>query len=148
MLLKALRRHPEAKFSFPNDQMIAELKSILLEKHDVLEGVHCFMDGLKLMLEQAADDDIQAVQLNDWTKDHYIINLFVFGVCGRIIACILIAPGCLHDYALATWGGVCQALQDVHGRIRVKCCVNSAFSAKNSNYMTQSAQDPQKQRML
>ena len=64
MLLKALKQHPMAEVKMPSPQKIAQLKSICHAKHDHLPHVYCFADGLKLMLEQAGEDDIQGMYYN------------------------------------------------------------------------------------
>ena len=64
MLLKALKRHPEAVVKMPTDEQIEVMKGICSAKHDMLPNVYCFADGLKLMLEQAGEDDIQGMYYN------------------------------------------------------------------------------------
>ena len=144
MLLKALRRHPEAQIKIPDDEEIKEMKKICLQRHDALENVYCFADGLKLMLEQAGDDDIQGMYYNAWTHDHYVTNVFVFSICGRIIAGVVNAPGCLHDSTLADWGGVYELLHEVYIRTGGICCVDSAFQSEGCDYLIRSAQDTTK----
>ena len=73
MLLKALKRHPEAQVKIPGDEEIKEMKKICLQRHDALENVYCFADGLKLMLEQAGEDDIQGMYYNDFNQEVVII---------------------------------------------------------------------------
>ena len=82
MLLRTLRKNEDARVTFPEDGKIDTFKEICRRKHDMLEDVYCFADGLKLMLEAAGDDDIQGMYHNNWTCDHCVTNLFVFDVCG------------------------------------------------------------------
>ena len=141
MLLKCLRKHPDAKVSMPTIDEIRTLQMICLARHDALENVYCVADGLKLMLEAAPGDDIQGMYYNGWTHDHYVTNLFVFSICGRIIACVVNAPGSLHDSTLASWGGVYDKLEEVHRACGGICCVDSAFLANDVDYLLKSAQD-------
>lgn len=144
MLYRALRKHPEARVQFPSAAEIETLKEICSARHPVLEHVYCFADGLKLTLEAASGVNIQGMYYNGWTHDHYITNLFVFSICGRIIACVVNAPGSLHDSTLATWGGVYQKLHDAFDATGGMCCVDSAFQSSNNDYLIKSAQDTTK----
>ena len=141
ILLKSLRNHPDAKVSMPTTDEIRTLQGICMARHDALENVYSVADGLKLMLEAAPGDDVQGMYYNGWTHDHYVTNLFVFSVCGRIIACVVNAPGSLHDSTLASWGGVYEKLEQVYTECGGVCCVDSAFLANETAYLLKSAQD-------
>ena len=145
MLLRVLKQHKEAKVEFPTVEEIEQLKEMVKSRHDALDGVYCFADGLKLMLEAAPGINIQGKYYNGWTHDHYITNLFVFSASGRIIACVVNAPGSLHDSTLCSWGGVYAKLEAVHDSTGGICCVDSAFQATN-DYLLKSAQDTTKAR--
>ena len=144
MLLKALKKHPEAQVKPPSDEEVERLKEICVNRHSSLKNVYCFADGLKLMLEQAGEDDIQGMYYNSWTHDHYVTNVFCFSTDGRIICCVVDAPGCLHDSTLADWGGIYELLEEVHARAGGVCCVDSAFAADGADYLIKSAQDTTK----
>ena len=49
--------------------------------------------------------------------DHYITNLFVFSIDGRIISVVLNAPGSVHDSTLADWGNVYETLESVYNNL-------------------------------
>jgi DDE superfamily endonuclease len=70
-----------------------------------------------------------------------VTNLFVFGADGRIIACVLNAPGSIHDSTLAYWGGIYQKLDNCHRKTGGICCVDSAFASNPNPYLICSAQD-------
>ena len=141
ILLRSLRKHPEAKVTFPSNEEISTLKGICKARHPALENVYCFADGLKLTLEAAPGIDIQGMYYNGWTHDHYITNLFVYSLSGRIICCVVNAPGSLHDSTLATWGGVYEKLESAYNTSGGVCCVDSAFQAGNVDWLIKSAQD-------
>ena len=70
--------------------------------------------------------------------------MFVFSICGRIIAAVVNAPGCLHDSTLAEWGGIYETLQEAYNRTGGICCVDSAFQSGGCDYFIRSAQDTTK----
>jgi DDE superfamily endonuclease len=73
-----------------------------------------------------------------------VTNLFVFSADGCIIACVLNAPGSIHDSTLAYWGGVYKKLGQVYDRTKGVCCVDSAFASNPNPYLLRSAQDTAK----
>jgi len=78
---------------------------------------------------------------NGWLHCHCITNLFIFGPDGRIIACVLNAPGSIHDSALAEWGGIYQLLAENYASNHGKCIMDSAFAVRNHPGIIRSAQD-------
>lgn len=69
---------------------------------------------------------------NGWKMDHYLSNLFVFAPDGKIIFCLLNAPGSLHDSTLAECSNLYQLLNDVFVQTGGQCCMDSAFVSKNN----------------
>jgi DDE superfamily endonuclease len=76
---------------------------------------------------------------NGWHHCHYVTNVLVFSVDGRIIHGIMNAPGSLHDSTLAEWGGIYDALEEVYDRTGGVCCVDSAFASANAPYLIKSS---------
>jgi DDE superfamily endonuclease len=141
MLLKALWKEPIAKVTMPTDEKIAMLTSVTEAKHGYLKGVYCVADGLKLSFQSCDGLDEQSMYYNGWTHGHYITNLLVFSMDGRIINAVLNAPGSVHDSTLAEWGNVYETLESVYLRTGGRCCLDSAFAAKRADYLIKSAQN-------
>jgi DDE superfamily endonuclease len=80
----------------------------------MLDGVFCVGDGLKLPIQCPNDVLIQNRFYNGWAKGHYISNLLIFGIDGKIIHCVLNAPGSVHDSTLAEWGGFYESMQSIY----------------------------------
>jgi len=79
--------------------------------------------------------------LNGWLHCHCITNLFICGPDGRIIACVLNAPGSIHNSALAEWGGIYDLLDENFARNGGKCIMDSAFASGHHEGIIRSAQD-------
>jgi hypothetical protein len=143
MLLKALRTYPLAVPSWPDHDKVNALKDIVANRHPTLgnEGVFCVADGLKLNFESCKDMEEQGMYYNGWTHGHYITNLFVFGVDGRIIRCVINVPGSVHDSTLCEWGKVYDQMEEIYQSTGGKCCVDSAFASEGADYLIRSAQD-------
>ena len=140
-LLRCLQDDPDAAVKIPTDEVIVQLKAIVKQRHDLLEDVFAVCDGCKLYFESCANLDEQSMYYNGWKCSHFITNLFVFSVDGRCIISVTNAPGSVHDSTLAEWGGVYDALEDVYNRTGAKCCVDSAFTSSNNEYLIKSAQN-------
>ena len=140
-LLCCLQDDPDAAVKLPTDEVIVELKAIVKQRHDLLEDVFAVCDGCKLYFESCANLDEQSMYYTGWKCSHFITNLFVFSVDGRCIISVTNAPGSVHDSTLAEWGGVYDALEDVYNRTGAKCCVDSAFTSSNNEYLIKSAQN-------
>ena len=144
MLLKCLMKHPDARVKFPTDEEVTVLKGITEQRHYALDDVYCTADGLKLYFESCKEVEVQGMYFNGWQHDHFVSNLLVFSVCGRIISCVVNVPGSIHDSTMAIWGGVYDALYGVYQRTGGKCCVDSAFASNNNDYLIRSAEDTTK----
>jgi hypothetical protein len=141
MLLKALLKSDNARPAWPDATQIKELQAIIQQHHTSLRDVFCVMDGLKLQFEQCAGLEEQGMYYNGWTHGHYITNLLVFGIDGRIIKTVLNVPGSIHDSTLCHWGGVYKELSDIYDATGAKCCVDSAFKSNPNPYLIKSSQD-------
>ena len=141
MLLKAMLKCDEARPVWPDADQIERLKGIVKQHHTSLTDVFCVMDGLKLTFEQCHELEEQGMYYNGWTHGHYITNLLVFAVDGRIIKCVLNVPGSIHDSTLCNWGGVYDELADIYQATGGKCCVDSAFKSNPNPYLIKSSQD-------
>lgn len=140
MLFKALKDVELARPEWPDHPTINSLKAIVVAKYPALKDVYCVADGLKQAFEACADLDEQSMYYNGWTHGHYISSLFVFGLDGRIIKCVLNVPGSIHDSTMCEWGNVYGELNEIYKDTGGKCCVDSAFNATNAPYLLKSAQ--------
>jgi DDE superfamily endonuclease len=141
MIFKALKDHPDCVVKFPSDQEIKKLTRVVQRRHNALDNVYCVADGLKLHFQSCKDLTEQSMYYNGWQHGHYITNLFVFSVDGRIINCLTNVPGSVHDSTIAVWGGTYRKLREIHERTGGKCCVDSAFAAAEVPYLIRSGQD-------
>ena len=99
------------------------------------------MDGLKLALERAGGSNNQQNNFyNGWTHDHYVTNLFLFSLDGKIRSAYFNAPGVLHDSTMATWSATYDDIESVYNVTGGQVVVDSAFSAISSPAMISSYQ--------
>lgn len=82
---------------------------------------------MDLMLEQCGDVTIQSHYYNEWTYDHHATNGLVFAASGRVNACTLNSPGCLHDYTVTAVGNVYAEISTVYKTTGGRCIVDQAF---------------------
>ena len=141
MLFKTLYKNDLAKVHYPSDEKIKQLQQLINARHPALKNVYATADGLKLYFQATTDVEEQNKFYNGWQHKHYITNLFVFSADGRIIKCVLNAPGSLHDSTLAEWGNVYNTMEEVYTRTGGKVCVDSAFQAQDADYLILSAED-------
>jgi len=132
---------PRARVKMPSDAQIESYKQVVAAKYSALTDVYSFADGLKLAFENCDDLDEQSMFYNGWKSGHFITNLFVFSVDGRIINCVVNAPGSVHDSTLAEWGEVYEDLEDAYERTGGKCVVDSAFASNDNAFLLKSAQN-------
>ena len=127
VLVKVLHDDVEGQVVFPCDDEIAAFQAAISAKYPRLKDCWGAMDGLKLLLERCGDDIIQNNFYNGWTHDHYVSNLFLFSPNGKIRACYINAPGCLHDSTLANAGALYEKVDKLYERMGAKIVVDSAF---------------------
>jgi hypothetical protein len=109
-------------------------------KVKLLQGVWGAMDGLKIILESSGDAVKQNMYYNGWTHDTYVSNLFLFAPDGKIKACFINAPGCLHDSMLATWANLYTQLDELFDLYGGRIVVDSAFSRHKGRSLIKSYQ--------
>ncbi|KAG9404967.1 hypothetical protein AC1031_004065 [Aphanomyces cochlioides] len=107
----------------------------------MLDNVWAVADGLKLYLEQSGDAVIQNMFYNGWTHDHYVSNVFVFCPNGVIAACVLNAPGSMHDSLIAECGGLYLKIKKVYDEYNLRVVVDSAFCGSKFDFLIKSGQD-------
>ena len=65
-------------------------------------------------------------------------NVLVFAPNGKIIACALNAPGCIHDSTVALYGDIYVQLQRAYFCTGGNCVVDSAFSRARFSFLIKS----------
>jgi DDE superfamily endonuclease len=140
VLICVLSNQEQVKIKMPSDNLIQMYASIISKQHLYLKNVFCVCDGLKLMLERSVNKNIQGRFYSGWLHGHYVNNLFVFTPDGRIIFRALNAPGSMHDSTLAQESGLYAILNEIHARLNVKCCMDSAFNSKDNPSVLKSGQ--------
>jgi hypothetical protein len=141
LIIVHVLQNNKSKIQFPNEEKIQVYKDIIRRRHPLLKNCYCVADGLKLYLQKSGDIRIQSRFYNGWTHSHYVTNLFVFSPDGMIIACVLNAPGSIHDSTLAEWGNIYEVLERTYEKTGGQCCMDSAFASMNSQSIIRSAQD-------
>ena len=142
-LLLLLWNNEYARIEQPSDEKIILYQEQVVQKHPLLHDVYCVCDGLKLAFQASSDDNEQGMFYNGWTHGHYVTNLFVFAICGRIIMTIVNVPGSIHDSTLAEWGHIYTDLAVIYDRTGGVCCVDSAFCSKSNPFILKSSNNYQ-----
>ncbi len=138
VLISVLHRKNDAKIRRPTVEKIQQYKDAVAERHPALSDVWCVMDGIKLMIQSAGDDEEQNCYYNGWTCDHYVNAVLVFCPDGTIPICCYNVPGTVHDSMVAIYGNIYNKLEDVFQRCGGRCVVDSAFARNNYTFLIKS----------
>ena len=138
ILIKILKNEDDAAIRMPTAEEMEHYKRAIQDRHPILEGVWCSMDGLKLLWESSSDPEEQGDFYNGWTSDHYVTSLFVFCPDGTIPMCCYNVPGLQHDSKIARMGGLYDKLKAVYQHSGGKCAVDSAFAKNEYNFFVKS----------
>jgi hypothetical protein len=138
ILIRVLKNETDSAIRMPTDDEMVQYKRAVQERHPLLEGVWCSMDGLKLALECSSNDEEQNDYYNGWTCDHYVSALLVFCPDGTIPMCCYNVPGSQHDSAIARMGCLYEKLQVVYEESGGRCAVDSAFAKNDYNFLVKS----------
>ena len=128
LLVMCLRHHPDSAIKLPTREEIAQFQVAISSMYTSIPYVYAALDGLKLTLEQAGDDDTQNAFYNGWTCDHYVSCLFLFTPDGRIRAAYLNAPGSWHDSTNALFSGIYKKVDWLYQQTGGQVVVDSAVS--------------------
>ena len=140
ILIEVLNNEPDAAIRLPDLETIRAHQDAVRLRHPILDGVWCTMDGLKLYLQRHPNRFEENNMYNGWKHDHYVGAVLVFCPDGTIPICCYNVPGCVNDSLIAEWGNVYSKLQRVYDLCGGKCTVDSAFSARDNEYLIKSAQ--------
>jgi hypothetical protein len=122
----------------PTAEEMERYKAAVKEKHPMLDGVWCSMDGLKLLLECSGDEEEQNDFYNGWTGDHYVSVLLVFCLDGTIPMCCYNVPGSQHYSKIAWVRGLYDKLRAVYEESGGLCAVDSAFAKNEYEFLIKS----------
>jgi hypothetical protein len=79
---------------------------------------------------QAPTNDLDQSQFyNAWTHGHYVSNIFVFALDGKIICAVTNSPGRFHDSTVADYG-IHEKLEFPYDEYNAKTVADSAFIGK------------------
>jgi hypothetical protein len=95
------RQRRDRRIEIPSDEKVVELYCLTRLRHPLLTDIFAVADGLKLYFQQCDGLDEESMYCNGWKHDHFITNVRVFSIDGRMIATVTNAPGSLHDSTLA-----------------------------------------------
>ena len=87
ILISVLHRKNDAKIRRPTVEKIQQYKDAVAECHPAHRDIWCVMDGIKLMIQSAGDDEEQNCYYNGWTCDHYVNAVLVFFPNGTMPIC-------------------------------------------------------------
>jgi len=142
ILLKLLAQNDFSIVKMPDAQLFHEFNASITREYPLLEGVYCFMDGVKLSLESAGTTSVQNMYYNGWQHGHFVTCVFVFAPNGTIIAAGVNAPGTMHDSTIADWSGIYEKLGTCYEKFGGKCVADSAFASSGHPFLIKSAPDP------
>ncbi|KDN40849.1 hypothetical protein RSAG8_07867, partial [Rhizoctonia solani AG-8 WAC10335] len=105
IMLEMLRRIPQARIEWPDEQLMQKYSDVITNRHDdaeYLDGAFGFMDGLNLPVQTSfIDPKLQEAYFNGWLHAHVVGNVLVFAPDGTIIAARINTPGSWHDSRIA-----------------------------------------------
>ena len=107
-MLVVMKNEPSAKVRAPTPSMFERYVDGIRSKYSLLGKlrVALTLDGLKLRIESTTCPIRQNAFYNGWTCGHYISNIFVFALDGKIVAMVINAPGSFHDSTIMQMGGL------------------------------------------
>ena len=148
VLLHVLSRDLNAKVIPPTVDKIRFYQNIIGSKYPLCSDVYAAADGIKLLIQQSGDEQKQNRFYNGWKHGHYVNCIFVFCPDGKIVLCLLNAPGTFHDSTMADYG-MYDRLQKIFTLCGGKVVVDSAFKMANADYLVKSQQaDPRDRNLL
>jgi hypothetical protein len=70
ILIAVLKKEPDARIQVPDAETIRHYQRLVANRHPILDGVWCTVDGLKFYLQQAPNADKENNFFNGWKHDH------------------------------------------------------------------------------
>ena len=106
-----------------------------------------FYNGLKLDIQKSSIVEEQNAFYNGWQHSHWVVNVLVFDLEGKVITCGLNAPGSGHNSNVCESFGVYEKLKEAFHAHGAKTAVDSAFSVSCLLYTSPSPRDMRRSRM-
>ncbi|KAF4613306.1 hypothetical protein D9613_011207 [Agrocybe pediades] len=82
ILLKVLWTIPEGRIVWPEGDEFQANNDLVLDRHPLLTGAFGTMDGLNVMVQESAIEEIENVTFNGWLHEHFVSSVFAFGASG------------------------------------------------------------------
>lgn len=102
ILPQVLKIIPQAAIEWPNhSDQFRDFAARIFERHPLINGGCCFVDGLNILMAKSRDEDVQNAHYNGWTCSHYCSSVLAFAPDLCLIYCALSAPDSWHDVAVA-----------------------------------------------
>ncbi len=131
ILISILHPKDDTKIRQPTVEKIQQYQHEDAKWHLGLAGVWCAMDGLKLLIQSAGDDEEQNCYYIGWTCDHCMNAVPVFCPDGTIPICCYNVPRTVHDSMVAVVENIYEKLESIFQSCGARCVVNSAFAHNN-----------------
>lgn len=82
LYLAVLRVIPEGKIQWLAGDEFQENNDLIVERHPLLTGAFGSMDGLNLMVQTSADQEVENATYNGWLHEHFVSSVIAFGATG------------------------------------------------------------------
>jgi hypothetical protein len=135
LIVETFSNDPLTRVTIPSADEIESFIAAFAERHPLLNNCWAMMDGLKLYLQQAGNQEIQERFYNGWVHDHYVTAVFCFCPDGTIPIAFVHVPGLVHGSQVVELGKIHQKFEQVYKTTGGKCCVNSAFGNLKRDYL-------------
>jgi hypothetical protein len=83
-------------------------------------------------IQAPTNELVQSQFYNGWTHGHYVSNVFVFAPDGKIICCVINAPGSFHDSTVSEYG-IYDKLDFLYKEYNAKTVADSSFIGTRPN---------------
>jgi len=83
ILLAVLRKIPEGRILWPVGEEFEANNELVLARHTMLLGAFGTMDGLNLLVQESAIEEIENATFNGWLHEHFVSSVFAFGASGE-----------------------------------------------------------------
>ncbi len=133
IIIHVLIDHPEARIALPAPERLRDMQQVVASRYPLIEGAALVMDGLKFLIKKSSFLHEQSRYYNGWQHSHWIVNVFVFDLTGRVVSAAMNAPGSWHDSTVAESFGVYDELREVYDAYGIKTVVDSAFKTTGEN---------------
>jgi hypothetical protein len=114
------------KPTLPLAEDVEAYKEAISAKYPHAQDVAFAVDGCKMNIQASTNELIQSQYYNGWTHGHYVSNVFIFAPDGKIIGCVVNAPGSFHDSTISDHG-IYEKLEFLYEEYNAKTVADSAF---------------------